>query len=111
MRHSISMRSGWPLPLEPYPVAGLKSGGAWEIRKPFASFGGVYLERHSSFPVINKTLYQAQVASDDTAGTNVRCKSYSEGLILVQMLSGFGKLTANRFCNFPRGTNLSSYAQ
>lgn len=71
----------------------------------------MYLERNSSFPVINKTLYQAQVASDDAAGTNVHCKSYSEGLMLVQMLSRFRKLAANRFFKFPPGTNLSSYAQ
>ena len=31
--------------------------------------------------------------------------------MLVQMLTGLGRLVANKFLRFPRGTNLSSYTQ
>ena len=51
------------------------------------------------------------MASDDATGTNPRSTSYSQGLILVQMLSGLGRLVANKILKFPRGTNRSSYTQ
>ena len=51
------------------------------------------------------------MASDDATGTNPRSISYSEGLILVQMLSGLGRLVANKILKFLRGTNRSSYTQ
>ena len=51
------------------------------------------------------------MASNDAAGTNAHYKFYSEGLTSVQMLAGLGKLVANKFLKFPRGTNLSSYTQ
>ena len=81
---------------------------------PCANFGGTYVDKPSASSFMTKRV-------PGTRGTN-NCDRYEHSPVFSQrvnlrisycnqMFAGLGRLVANKFLRFPRGTILSSYTQ